>query len=422
MNRTTAVSPKAIFQKRQERQRRRQQIVTAAAFVILVGAWLIGHFNVGSSDYSAAVLDVLPGAERVESRDNGLYVGYAPDATGSEVVVGYAMAGSATGYGGPLTLLVGTDPGGSIVGVQVVDNRETPNFFHQLEVHDYYGQFTGKDYTGAFNLGSDIDGISGATLSSEAVAQSIRAAVRGIATNAIDGAQLPALQENVKFGLPEVTLIALFVVSFFLHRLKHQQRLKKFGRWAVLLTGMVVLGFVLNKPFTLANVITLLSGYWPDWHNNLYWFLLLGGIFLVTTIQGKNPYCSWFCPFGATQEILGSLTGAKPYQPRNLYGKLRWLQRALSFSAIVLGLALRQPGAASYEPFGTLFDLKGSWPQWLLLGLVLFGSLVVYRPFCTYLCPLDPVVGYIGEIRRLGKSLWRQRSKTVAASIPDNPS
>ena len=420
MNTTTATSPKAIFQRRQARQRHRQQIVTLAALVILVTAWLIGHFNVGSSDYSAAVLDVLPSAQRIESRDSGLYVGYATDKTGSEVVVGYAMLGSATGYGGPLTLLVGTDPNGSIVGVQVVANRETPNFFHQLEIHNYYDQFQGKDYSSTFNLGSDIDGVSGATLSSEAVAQSIRTAVRGIASNAIPGAEIPPLQENIKFGLPEITLIALFVVSFFLHRLK-RPRIKKFGRWAVLLTGVVVLGFILNKPFTLANVITFLSGYWPDWHNNLYWFLLLGGILLVTTIQGKNPYCSWFCPFGATQEILGSLTGAKSYQPRNLYGKLRWLQRALSFSAIVLGLALRQPGAASYEPFGTLFDLKGSWPQWLLLGLVLFGSLVVYRPFCTYICPLDPVVGYIGEIRRMGKSVWRQRSK-VAASMSDNPS
>lgn len=419
MTTTSTTSPKAIFQRRQARQRRRQQIVTIAALVILVGAWLIGHFNVEDVD-SAAVFDVLPGVQRVETHSNGLFIGYATDSSGKEAVIGYAMLGSATGYGGPLTLMVGTDPNGGIVGVKVVTNRETPNFFHQLDIHDFYDQFTGKNYSGQFSVGSDIDGVSGATLSSEAVAQSIRAAVRGIATNAIAGAEIPPLQESVKFGLPEVALIALFVVSFILHRIK-QPRIKKAGRWIVLLTGVVVLGFVLNKPFTLSNVITLLSGYWPDWHNNLYWFLLLGGIFLVTIIQGKNPYCSWFCPFGATQEILASLTGAKAYQPRNLYSKLHWLQRALSFSAIVLGLALRQPGVASYEPFGTLFDLKGSWPQWLLLGLVLFGSLVIYRPFCTYICPLDPVVSYIGELRRLGKGLWHQRSR-VAASMSDNPS
>ena len=369
MTTPTTASPKAIFQQRQRRRQRRQRIVSIAAFVILVGAWLVGHMNVEDNNSSAAVFDVLPGVEQVETRDNGLFVGYTTDDAGNRQVVGYAMLGSASGYGGPLTLMVGTDPNGSIVGVKVVSSRETPNFFRQLDLHNYYDEFTGKDYSSQFTLGSDIDGVSGATLSSEGVAQSIRDAVRGIAATAIDGAQIPPLQQNVKFGLPEITLIALFVVSFFLHRIKKQARVKKYGRWAVMLTGVIVLGFVLNKPFTLANVITLLSGYWPDWHNNLYWFLLLGGILTVTLMQGKNPYCSWFCPFGATQEFLGSLTGAKLYQPRNLYSKLRWLQRALSFFAIVLGLALRQPGAASYEPFGTLFDLQGSWPQWLLLGL-----------------------------------------------------
>ncbi|MCA9903579.1 MAG: hypothetical protein KC547_06960, partial [Anaerolineae bacterium] len=110
------------------------------------------------------------------------------------------------------------------------------------------------------------------------------------------------------------------------------------------------------------------------------------------------------------------LTGAKSYQPRKWYGRLRWIQRALAFTALVLGLALRQPGAVSYEPFGTLFNLQGSWPQWVLLVLILFGSLIIYRPFCTYICPLDPVVDYIGEIRRPVKKLWRQKNNTAQTS------
>ena len=401
-----SLSPSQI---RQARQRRRQYVISICALVILIGAWLLGRM-VGGSDYSSFVLDVLPNATNIEEAENGLFVGYSTNDVGEANVVGYAMSGSATGYGGPLTIMVGTDTDGNIVGVTVVDNRETPNFFRQLGNRKFYDQFAGESYTGQFSLGHDIDGVSGATMSSEAVAQGIRAAVRDIAATAIPGSELPPIQQNIKFGVPEATLITLFFVSFFLHRLKQQPRIKKYGRWIVLLTGLVVLGFVLNKPFTLSNVVTLLSGYWPDWHNNLYWFILLGGIVLVTVIQGKNPYCSWFCPFGAAQELLGALSGAKPYQPRYLYNKLRWLQRVLAFAAIALGLAVRQPGAVSYEPFGTLFDLQGSWPQWLLLALILFGSLIIYRPFCTYFCPLDPVVDYVGEFRRLGKSLWGQKS------------
>ncbi|MBN8639951.1 MAG: FMN-binding protein, partial [Anaerolineae bacterium] len=339
-------------------------------------------------------------------------------ADGSFSVVGYAMAGIGSGYGGPVALLVGTDTAGTILNVAVVQHVETPNFFRQLENSDYYSQFIGARYDEALTIGDDIDGVSGATLSSEAVAQSIRLAVRGIAAQAIPNAVIPPDNRPIQFGVPEVTLLALFIVSFFLHRIRSRSPFKKYGRWVVMAAGVIMLGFIFNKPLTLANVISLLAGYFPDWHNNLYWFLLLGGIMVVTSIQGKNPYCSWFCPFGATQEFLGSLTGAKAYQPRQIYSKLQWLQRGLSFTAIVLGLALRQPGAASYEPFGTLFNLEGSWPQWVLLILILFGSLVIYRPFCNYLCPLDPVVSYIGEVRHWVKNLWdKKNAQPTSGSI-----
>ncbi|MBK8027220.1 MAG: FMN-binding protein [Chloroflexi bacterium] len=410
-------APRLTIQEKRARQRRQQHIVTVAALVVLVTAWLVGYVGKASGlSLDGYIERVIPDAERIEEGSGGLFTGYATNEAGESAVIGYAMVGTAGGYGGPVAMLVGTDPAGVVVAVEVIEHAETPNFFRQLERADYYEQFIGADYQGEYAIGSDVDGVSGATLSADAVAQGIRQAVRGIASASIEGAVLPPDNRPIQFGMPEVTLLALFVVSFFLHQLHSHHTFKKYGRWAVMIVGIVVLGFVLNKPLTLANIISLLSGYWPDWRNNLYWFLLLGGILVVTIIQGKNPYCSWFCPFGATQELLASLTGAKAYQPRALYGKLQWLQRSLSFSAIVLGLALRQPGAASYEPFGTLFNLEGSWPQWVLLALIIFGSLVIYRPFCNYLCPLDPVVGYIGEVRRWAKTLWQQRKNSTQAT------
>lgn len=405
------------IQQARAKERRRKAIVSAAAFLILVTCWLVGFVQSRQETElkNEIVAEVLPQAERFEYSNNGLITAYAT-VDGEEQVIGYAMTGSATGYGGLVTMLVATDPAGTVTAVTVLEHGETPNFFRQLERNEYYDQFIETNYGNSFNLGSEIDGVSGATLSAEAVASSIRQAVRGIAGSALVGVELPPDLRPVNFGAPEIALIGLFVVSFFLHRLRHQPAIKKYGRLAVLLTGLIVLGFIFNKPFTLSNVVTLLSGVWPDWHTNLYWFILVGGIILITSIQGKNPYCSWFCPFGAAQELLGSISGAKPYQPRKLYNRLRWVQRSLSFTAIALGLALRQPGAISYEPFGALFGLQGSWSQWVLLFLILFGSLVIYRPFCNYICPLDPVVDYIGEIRRMVRNLWQKRLKPAIST------
>lgn len=400
----TSAPPAAIqFRDHRQRQAKRQRLITFGALILLVAAWLYG-FAARGIDYTPFVPNVLPGAARIE-RKGDLFVGYAGDQ-----LIGYAGVGTAQGYGGPLSVMVGINEQGAIIGVQVISNKETPGFFRLLKNTRFLDQFVKLGYQNEFVIGRDLDGASSATLSSEGVANSVRQAVRALTVSEL-GKTPPLDQRPIHFGVPEVTLIALFAVGYVVHRSHHRQ-IKQWGRWATLLVGMVVLGFIFNKPFTLANVISFLSGFWPDWQTNLYWFLLLGGIVLVTSAQGKNPYCSWFCPFGAVQETLGKLTGAKLYRPRRLDAILLWLQRGLAFGAIVLGLAFRQPGAASYEPFGTLFNLNGTWPQWALLILVLLGSLVVYRPFCNYLCPLDPVVDYIGEIRRWVKSTWQQLRKT----------
>ncbi|HEX9030033.1 MAG TPA: 4Fe-4S binding protein, partial [Anaerolineales bacterium] len=177
---------------------------------------------------------------------------------------------------------------------------------------------------------------------------------------------------------------------------------------------MVVLGFIYTMPFTIAQVVSLLSGFWPDWHNNLYWYLLLGGILFVTTVDAKNPYCAWFCPFGAFQECLATLSKAKLYRPRRWSNVLTWIQRGLALTAILLGLAFRRPGVAGYEPFPTLFDLRGTTVQWIFLLGIILASLILYRPFCNYLCPLAPVVDFIGEGRRQIKEVWQKWQKRAA--------
>lgn len=407
MTSLTTSTPHSI-QLRRAQARRRRHMLSVLAVMVIIGAWLYGYLHSGY-DVQQVVPDVLPGAERVEARRD-VFIGYGgPD---GQQIIGYAQVGTAPGYGGPVDVLVGIDPDGVVIGAQIIKHHETPGFFRLLGREKFLAQFIGSGYRETLGDADAIDAVSGATVSSEAVAMGIRQAVRAMAGDTLN-VSVPPEKRPVVIGAPEMVLVALFAVSFVLHRVRRRS-VKHYGRWAVLLVGIVTLGFLYNKPLTLANVISLLTGYWPDWRTNLYWFLLLGGIFSVTLIQGKNPYCSWFCPFGGVQEVLGTFTGAKPYLPRRIYNRLRWAQRALAFSAIVLGLALRMPGAASYEPFGTLFNLKGSWPQWALLVLVLLASLVIYRPFCNYVCPLSPVVDYVQDARNWTRGLWVNRNNRAS--------
>jgi NosR/NirI family nitrous oxide reductase transcriptional regulator len=39
--------------------------------------------------------------------------------------------------------------------------------------------------------------------------------------------------------------------------------------------------------------------------------VLLAGTLLAFDRTGKNPYCPWVCPFGAAQDVIGLVGGAR---------------------------------------------------------------------------------------------------------------
>ena len=175
-------------------------------------------------------------------------------------------------------------------------------------------------------------------------------------------------------------------------------------------------GLYYNRPLTISSINQLLLGFFPVWQTNLYWYLLLGGIFFVFTVDNKNPYCEWFCPFGAAQECLGVVGGAKTRSPGRFKLLLTWVTRILAWLAVVVALIFRNPGLTSYEVFGTLFDLTGTTFQFAVLGIILLSSLFIRRPWCTYLCPLRPVTDLYRAFRRRIVELWRKRKTTHSST------
>ena len=85
-----------------------------------------------------------------------------------------------------------------------------------------------------------------------------------------------------------------------------------------------------------------------------------------------------------------------------------WVHRNLAWLALMLALGLRNPGVSSYEVFPTLFDFTGSSVLFALLGIVLVMSLFVRRPWCRFLCPLDPVYDSVLLARNRMGELWKR--------------
>ena len=372
------------------------------AFILIIAAWFIGY-KLENSTIEPHLQEAMPGANHFVETSFGFYAAYA-DAQSNELI-GYVGTGIANGYGGPMRVAVGVDLNGNIQGIGIIKQRETPAWYKKVLESGLVGSLLGKNYQDPFQLGNDVDGVTGATYTSRAIAESVLNGVRSVAGKQL-GLPLPThASPKIKFGIPEISLIVLFAVGYFGH--KGRFKYKKQLRWAGMLIGLVILGFIYNLPLTLSSINRFLLGFWPQWQTNLYWYLLIGGILFVFTADDKNPYCQWFCPFGAAQECVGAIGKAKSYSSSRYRTFFIWLRRGVVWFAIVIALLFRSPGLTSYEIFGTLFSLVGSKLQFVLLGSVLIASLFIKRPWCAYLCPIAPIDEFIRMVRKWILAKWR---------------
>ncbi len=157
-----AVSLSFVYELTKEPISRAEQAEKAEAYQ-QVFANATGFVTVEGADATVKALnDSLSGTEVTE-------VLAATDTAGNRL--GYVMSLSSKGYGGPVTLALGVDTSGTIVGYAVLAHEESPGFGANCENEDVKQQFIGM--TDA----AQADGISGATITSDALRANAQAAI-----------------------------------------------------------------------------------------------------------------------------------------------------------------------------------------------------------------------------------------------------
>jgi len=381
-------------------QRQKDRGFALGALILIAVVWIISGART-QADLMPVVRQTVPEAGHTLIEDDGLYSAWT-DISQNDIVARIGI-GSADGYGGPLRVAVAVNRTGAVIGVAIVDDKETPAWMGRVLDSSLRSSLIGKSYGDDFIIGNDVDGVTGATHTARALADATAIGSREAAA-AFDLPTQERQPPKIIFGIPEIVLILLFAIGFVGHQSSFPYT--KQARWLSMIIGLIVLGFLYNSPVTLAYITKLVLGYWPQWQTNLYWYFLIGGILFVFTVDNKNPYCDWCCPFGAAQECMGVIGGAKNRPPLRFQRLLIWLQRLLTLAAILLGVWFRNPGVASYELFGALFEALGTSIQFAALGLVLIAALFIKRPWCNYLCPIRPVVDLIRLVRETVSPLF----------------
>jgi ferredoxin len=166
-------------------------LVLAALALLTSGARAQGVERVRS----ALLQDVMPEADRFEPAggDPPVRRAYAGDALVGYVFLTSDVPPEVDGYSGPVSALVGMSPDGVLVGVRVIDYRESRRYDWGDFLSDPWllDQFPGKHVAERFRVNQDIDGISQVTISVRALARGVRDAARRVALTYGGGERAP---------------------------------------------------------------------------------------------------------------------------------------------------------------------------------------------------------------------------------------
>jgi len=319
-------------------------------------------------------------------------------------VIGYLAEGSSQGYGGPLNVAVLCDSAGNVKDIEVIKNNETYSYFIKIKSKGFFEQFKGKPTNQGFQLLKDIDGVSGATVSSQAFSEAIRKASHRIAVNVFNQEVEEPKLEWV-FGRNEWILLIITIIGVLSILLKN-----KILKYISLGLSIVFIGFMFNASISLSHFGRLFLGYFPDIHRHLMWWIMMGSSILFILIIGKNLYCNALCPFHAVQLILSKISGLKWKFPPSVQKVLIKMPLFLLWVSLHIIFLSKNPTIASYEPFALLFSLDGYGIQWYILPFSLIGAIFIPNFFCNYFCPVGATLRFAVQKRKLGKDLLGKRN------------
>lgn len=298
---------------------------------------------------------------------------------GGIVVNSTSIARDIKGYNGPIPMkiYVSNDHIDSIV---CLANTETPEFF-ETACDGIINKYTGVSVEQAQKM--QVDGVSGATYSSNAIKKTIRRSLAEIPSD-IDVSSNAESDNSftLKLFISIVVAICAAVVPLFYK--------KKTYRTIQLVMNVIILGlyagtFVSYTSVTgiLANGITL---------GNASLIILIITAFVYPVFGKKGYYCAWACPLGSAQELIGKTHKKKLSIPTRWVKYLNKFQKVLWACLMILALSGIFLEWMDYELFSAFLWQSASWIVILLAVGFLVLSFFINRPYCRFVCPTGVIL------------------------------
>lgn len=381
--------------------------------ILILIVWLIRDYYIRMRVQGQAPIElqevkaVLPQAEslRVDhSNRMGLFI-----LDQNHQTIGYAIRTSPVsdeiiGYCGPSdTLVVFDEQTGNVAGLTIRSSGDTTSHVNDVRANQYFMD-RWKEY--AWDQLADLDlehgeieGVSGATMTSMGLAYAIRHRIR----HSQERAQAVT---PFQFRPQDAVLIALATGACLLTftRLKRFHWLRKLFK----ITAFVYLGFVTGD-LLAESLFAGWAKYAIPWRQLSGLVILAGTAILVPWGTRRNIYCQHLCPHGTAQEFLGKIVPQRrKWKIRSDVKRgMRWIP-GLLIGLILIILFLGLPvDLAELEAFDAYLLTSAGIVSIVIAVSGLALSLFVPQAYCHYGCPTGTIFEFVrshGRADHFGKS------------------
>ena len=316
------------------------------------------------------------------------------------------------GYQGPTDAVIGFDATGKVCGMAVLASYDNePYVGYVRDDAAFRGVYLGMTLEALAGLdprSTGVEGVSGATMTSQAVAEGIIRAAKQhagqrvmVPGQASVTASLAAFMRSIdgpQWGA--LGVIAAGIITAFT-----RLRGTWFGRLALPLAVLAYLGFGAGALLSQAQVWGWAQAGVPRGAVVLVALSLAAFVLPITT--RRNVYCSHLCPHGAAQQLLVQFVKPKRSVPGWLRPWLVALPWVLLAVAILTALFHWPLNLVDLEPFDAYLPAVAGIAAIVIFAVSLAASSFYPMAYCRHGCPTGALLDHLRLHRRADRFSWR---------------
>lgn len=337
-----------------------------------------------SKELLACIKQALPTTESIEevAPETWTVVGRGHEEIG-QAILAQKTTSDIIGYSGPTPLVVVVNDQEQVECIALLPNDETPSYVGRVVEEGFLKRWKGMPVEEA--VSKDMDAISGATYSSVAINETVKKRLSEYA-QAASVARKADLKAIV--GYVAVLFVLLYALAFYFY----PQRFNKY-RISLLILSIGVLGFFYGSFLSVKLVGSwLMQGI--SLKNQVIFVTIALLAFVLPYFFGKNFYCSYVCPFGASQELLGKLSKRKVELPSLVVSVLSRTRSKVLLLLMAITLFGSTLEISDAEPFSIFLFASASKGVVVLAVLFLLLSVAIPRAWCRYFCPTGALIDF----------------------------